>query len=205
MTIFIAVLNQGDIRQELVQVLSYLTHNNKHTITLSYPAEKPISYNRNKIVKDFLESGHDYLLMIDGDNVPPINILDMVEHEKEIVGGLCFAYMKDAIIPLVLKKNENGSYTTMRIDGSEGLIECDAVGSGCMMIKREVLEEIKAPFLNEYDEDGIKVTGLDIAFCRRAKEKGFKVWCDLNQPISHITMIDLKKIYNILNLVGRAK
>ena len=191
-SIYLAILNQGSIRTELVKIIVHLTHHNKYTLTVDYPADKPIANNRNKIVQEFLESGHDYLLMLDGDIVPPNNILNLADLDKDIIGGLCFAMPGDMIIPLVMKKTPKG-YVAM---SGEGLIECDGIGSGCMMIARRVLEKVKAPFLNQYDNNGIKRLGLDFYFCEQAKKQGFSVYCRTDFPCSHITMADLKQIYN---------
>ena len=194
-SIYISVLNQGWIRPELATLLSRLPEQRKYNLYIGYPAHKPITNNRNIIVKRFLESGMDYLLMIDNDNVPPENILDLADYEKDIVSGLCFAFMKNMIIPLCLKMNQEKTYDLMDIEEKSGLVECDGVGSGVMMIKREVLEKLPFPFRNEYDPEGIKTKGLDVNFCRRAKEIGFKVWCHLDMKCSHWTPVDIRNVW----------
>jgi len=194
-SIYISILNQGWIRPELATLLSRLPEQRKYNLYIGYPAHKPITNNRNIIVKRFLESGMDYLLMIDNDNVPPENILDLADYEKDIVSGLCFAFMKNMIIPLCLKMNQEKTYDLMDIEEKSGLVECDGVGSGVMMIKREVLEKLPFPFRNEYDPEGIKTKGLDVNFCRRAKEIGFKVWCHLDMKCSHWTPVDIRNVW----------
>ena len=209
--IYIAVLNQGGIRPELALLLTQLTRYPNYNIYLDFPADKPISHNRNSIVKRFLKmKDYDYLFMLDGDIIPPLNILDLADYQKDIIGGLCFAFMDNVIVPLILRKQDpppegEKPYKVMDFEGNEGLVECDAIGSGCMMIKREVLEKVKAPFLNIYDEDGIKKLGLDLSFCQRAKELGFKVWCHLDFPCSHWTTLDLKTFYGALLLLKEKK
>ena len=195
--IYIAVLNQGSIRPELSMFLTDLTHQGKYNLCIKYPAQKPISFNRNQLVKDFLSKPeYDYLLMLDGDIIPPLNVLDLALYDKDIAGGLCFGFLPGSLlVPFIMKENENGRYNVMELEGTEGMVKCDAIGSGCMMIKREVLEKVKYPFRNEYDEDGIKTKGLDFNFCTRAKEKGFETWCNVNMPCSHWTEMDLKDIY----------
>lgn len=201
--IYIAVLNQGAIRPELSFVLTDMTHQNKYRLFLSYPAAKPISFNRNSIVKDFLaKPEYDYLMMIDSDIIPPINYLDLadylIEEGKDIVSGVCFAYMDQSIVPLVLEYNTNPNekpFLVKSLEGTEGLVEVDAVGTGAIIIKREVLEKVKAPFINRYDEDGLKLMGLDLSFCDKAKKLGFRTWCHLDYVCSHWTKVDLKDIF----------
>jgi len=194
-SIYIAVLNQGWIRPELVAIIANLTQQRKYSLYVGYPAHKPITHNRNTIVKRFLETGMDYLLMIDSDNIPPANILDLADYDKDIIGGLCFAFMKELIIPLCLKLNKEQRYDLMDITDNQGLVECDAIGSGVMMIKKEVLENIPFPFRNEYDPEGIKTKGLDVNFCKRAKEKGYTVWCHTDMKIAHWSTIDLRNVW----------
>jgi len=197
--IYIAVLNQGDIRAELAYVLTELTHQNKYNIMISYPANKPISHNRNKIVQDFLQrKNFDYLLMLDSDNVPPTNILNLADFDKDVICGLSFGWQQKLVVPSIFRRKKDGLYTIAPFRGDEGLIEVDAAGSGQMMIARRVLEKIRYPFRNEYDRDGIKKLGLDINFCERAKDLGFKVYAHLDYISSHWVTFDLKEVYSIL-------
>jgi hypothetical protein len=213
--VYIAVLNQGHIRPELSYLITELTHQNKYRLHVTYPADKPISFNRNKIVKDFLKKKEfDYLLMIDSDIIPPTNILDLVDHQQDIMSPVCFAYMDGAVVPLVLKeydeeekKNHNAPYHVQEMDGTEGMIETDAVGTGCMIIKREVVEALKDdnPFNNRYDKQGMKTLGLDLSFCMKAKKLGYKVWCHLDLVCSHWTEVDLKTIYTAVRKANEIK
>lgn len=202
--VYVAILNQGHVRAELSYLITDMTHQNKYRLFVAYPAAKPISNNRNQIVRDFLSKPeYDYLMMIDSDIVPPLNILDLVDHQKDVMGAVCFAYMDNAIVPLVLEKIPNlkpgeKPYQVKEVEGTEGLIEVDAIGSGVIVMSRKVLEAVKAPFENKYDENGIKTLGLDLSFCKKAKELGFKVYCHLDFICSHWTPVDLKDIYKAL-------
>ena len=197
--IYLAVLNQGDIRPELANVITQFVNQDKYELYVTYPAAKPITQNRNKIVQDFLSKPqYDYLIMLDSDNVPPANLLDLVDYQKDIIGSLYFGYQRNMIVPFVLERNKDGLYTIIELKGKRGLIECDAIGTGIIIIKREVLEKVKFPFRNTYDADGIKLFGLDIHFCQQAKELGFKVFCHLDYISSHWVTMDLKDVYAIL-------
>lgn len=202
-SIFIGILNQGEVRVELAALMAELPKQRSYNLFISYPAHKPITHNRNMIVKKFLETDYDYLLMIDSDCIPPANVLDLADYQKDIIGGLCFAYMDRRVIPLILKENHEGSYDMVDVGLGQGVIECGGIGSGVMMIKREVLENIPFPFRNEYDPEGIKIKGLDISFCERAKEKGYKVWCDVNMLCDHWTVQNLKHIWLTFNTLRK--
>lgn len=206
--IYIAVLNQGHIRTENHFILSHISKNSDYNVFFSAPADKPIQHNRNKIVQDFLKKKeYDYLMMLDSDVVPPANIIRLADYDEDVIGALCFAFKKtdagmNAIMPLILEKfkREDGLWRYRvkdDLDGSEGLVEADAVGTGCIMVHRRVLEDerMKRPFKNYYDENGLRIEGLDLSFCRRVKECGYKVFAHLDFPCSHWTDMDLKDLY----------
>lgn len=203
--IYIAVLNQGWIRPEIADLITRLRERNEYDLIISYPANKPISYNRNKVVKRFLETDADFLLMIDGDCPPPEDILEMADHDKDIIGAVAFGYLNNMLVPFVMKKNKMGSYDMADAEIGSGVVECDAIGSGVMMIARRVLEKMPYPFRNEYDPEGMKTKGLDFNFCERAKKLGFRVWADTNKLASHWTTIDLKTIWLTIDKLNKRR
>lgn len=207
-TVYLAILNQGWIRAELAILITRWLQNSSYNIYLHFPAEKPIEHNRNNIVKRFLETDFDYLMMLDCDIIPPTDIFNLVDFDKDIIGGLCFACKsrqgREILIPLILKRKKEDKrddvewkYSVIEVEGNEGLMECDAVGTGCIIIARRVLEhpKMKPAFVNYYDKDGLRIEGLDLSFCRRTQELGFKIYCHLDYPCSHWCDMDLMKIY----------
>ena len=70
-----------------------------------------------------------------------------------------------------------------------GLQEVDAIGTGCMLIKRKVLEALEAPFTRIWNKDGTMDTGVDFHFCEQAKAKGFKVWAHYDYLCNHFKAI----------------
>ena len=197
-SIFIGVLNQGNVSAKLSESLSIMKLNPDYDVEIMYFDEKPIAYNRNIIVQKFLSKKHDYLLMIDSDTVPPSSVVNLADYQKDIIGALYFMWQKGEIMPVAFDRAKEGMYQPVKIDDKDGVVECDAIGTGVIMLSRKVLEDVKAPFLNEYDEDGMKIFGLDIAFCRRAKEKGYKVFVNLDYVCSHYVIVDLKRFYTII-------
>lgn len=194
--IYLAILNQSVIHTDLSKVINVIIQQDAYRIHLSYPTAKPISNNRNHIVQKFLATKNcEYLMMIDSDVVPPPNILKLVDFDKDIITPLMFVWQKGALLPLFLKENKDGTYDVDDYLEKTGLHEAAATGTGCMIIKRKVLEKVKYPFRNEYDIDGIKTMGLDLNFCQRARELGFKSWVHLDYIASHYTSYDLKELY----------
>lgn len=196
-SIYLAVLNQGELRTDLVQVLNMLTQQEGYKLHISYPTGKPISNNRNTIVSKFLATDCDFLMMIDSDIIPPMNILQLADFDKDIITPLMFVHQRGMLLPLFLKRNKDGIYDVDNYLDKTGLQEIDATGTGCIIIKRKVLEspELKYPFRNEYDADGIKTRGLDINFCYRASKVGFKSWVHLDYVADHHTTYSLRELF----------
>jgi len=70
-----------------------------------------------------------------------------------------------------------------------GLQEIFAVGLGCMLVKREVYENISRPFFSvEWNDNYTNLVGEDIYFCQKAKSYKYKIWLDndLSEYISHV-------------------
>ncbi len=199
-TIMVSILNEGAIQQGLADVLMSFSQQDKYNLIINYPSDRPITNNRNKIVQRFLTNKEcDYLLMIDDDIVPPKNILNLADFQKDIISPVCFIYQYDkGVWPVVLKRSREGTLNPIDITEKQGLIECDAVGTGTIMLSRKVLEAIRFPFQNEYDADGVKKWGLDLNFCEKAKKLGFKVYCHLDYICSHWYLMDLKLIYAMM-------
>lgn len=203
-TVYLSILNQGWIRTELGMLISQWVRDCPYNIYLHFPAKKPIENNRNYIVKRFLETDHDYLMMLDNDIIPAKNIFNLVDFDKDIIGGLCFAYKKDKIVPLALKRipeeereDVEWKYRVWKEEDADGLTEVDAIGTGHIIIARRVLEhpKMKPAFVNYYDKDGLRIEGLDLSFCRRAQELGFKIFCHFDYPCGHWTPMNLQEIY----------
>lgn len=60
------------------------------------------------------------------------------------------------------------------------IFECDAVGFGSLLMRRDVLDRVPEPWFNFTD------AGEDIAFCVQAKKHGIKIYCDPQYKLGHI-------------------
>lgn len=195
--VYIAILNQGTIRPELANLLIHITHDPRYQIKIIYPSERPITNNRNKIVRDFIYGDWDYLLMIDSDVVSHRSPLDLIELDKDVVGYPCPQWNEGNIYWLAMDQDDDG-YKSIQPERRHGLQRVDAIGTGCILIKRQVLEHVHAPFSDRLGEDGTLDLGEDFYFCQKAIEAGFEVWCDWRAPCSHFKELDL---INVLELV----
>jgi glycosyltransferase involved in cell wall biosynthesis len=149
---------------------------------------------RNEIVQLFLESGKDVLVMVDDDVIPPRHFLQIVipiiDGDAEIVAA-CVPIMRPGTVflPNLFVRDGDGYAPHLEAYQGEGLVEVDAVGTGCIAIARKVLldNHLKTPFRPKLDKNGVWLMGEDITFCERAKARGHRVRADLNVWCEHLS------------------
>jgi len=183
---------RADIRMELAQFREYLAaRERRYRIQLGYSDAQPIANNRNRIVRKMLADGADYLLMIDSDTVPMFNPLDYIERDLDVLG---FPY------PTWRANDENPIHWFPSPPSDVGLIEVEEVGGGCLLIARRVFEHtmMQGPFLDFWDEEGLRAEPEDLSFCRRVREAGFRVWCAMDRPLAHFKTVELVTVWQYL-------
>ncbi|UCC32020.1 MAG: hypothetical protein JSU86_07020 [Phycisphaerales bacterium] len=165
-------------------------------LRLSY--KKPYVHNLHTLAKTMLDDGFDYWFNMDSDNAPFENCdpLDLVWADLDVVGCLypLWQNRQHCVKPPFLMSafRRTGEHFFPIMDVCHGLVEVDAIASGCMLIARRVIEKMKAPFLREWDPDsGLVTRGTDMAFCTRAKQAGFRVWSHMDYKAHHFNTIDL--------------
>ena len=182
--LYLAILNKGWIRREIVyKVLPDMVHTEGVELIFEEPSiswHNPICSNRNRIVKRFLKTDCDFLLMMDDDIVPQHNPAQLVFADKDIIGSPAKIRQDGGFnwVAYVYNKVVKGYVPVdfSEMDARFDLYPVDIVGTGCIMIKRRVLEKLKAPFLIKFNRDGICEMGTDFAFCEKAKKAGFEIY-----------------------------
>jgi hypothetical protein len=164
--------------------------------------ESLIPRGRNSLVAKFLafEPKSTHLMFIDSDiGFEPEEIIKLMLANKDVAGGL---YPKKALpVQYVVNKVPNST--------KEGnLVEVANLGTGFMMIKREVIESIirKKPELHYQDAIGLdpkfdpykyalfdtlidpvtkEYLSEDYYFCKLWRDMGGKIWADLTIKLDH--------------------
>jgi len=206
MIVEIVVLSTGHVRMEQRNwALETLTRETRYQVRLGWGNRKPVTHNRNRIVRRFLEGDADWLLTMDQDVVPQGNPLDYIERDLDVVVFPCaiWNYGNQASKPVVWNiglENERGERLDGYIPLREPVIEIAEGGTGCILIARRVLEHLamRNPFYEVVDEDGVSTLGHDLAFCKRAREAGFRVWAAIGCPCSHYDEVDLRTVQRLL-------
>lgn len=162
-----------------------------------YQQNPIISYARNFLVRQFLESDFSDMVFIDSDvGFKAGTLCRLAEYPVDIVGA-AYPY-----------RNESGQFPIRYIeerselvaDPETGLLEVAGLPAGCLRISRNVLEKMIAAHpellykdmngndtysLFEFTRDKGQFFGEDWAFCNLARADGHKVWCEVDNDMTH--------------------
>ena len=187
--------------------------------------ESLIPRGRNNLTHQFLKGEADYLFWIDADiKFRPQDVLRMIDADKDIIGGI---YPKKEINWGMVKQavkdekenlaNHTGSFVVNLINNEGNVVvkrdepcEVAALGTGFMLVKRSVFEEMKewtpvykndmsaykqgeeiyAFFETPIDPESGRLLSEDYHFCHQWRKHGGVVyaapWCELGHMGSYI-------------------
>lgn len=146
-----------------------------HSIDYHYCTAGP-DHARNQIVEKFLATDATHLWMIDRDTVPPYDLTLLGATRKidaPLLSGVydSFHAEKGVGFPQVYKKVGPHTWKTQpKIIWPKGeFFRADAVGAGCLLIRRSLLENMPPPWFEfGKDERGRLIAGEDMIFCDKA-------------------------------------
>jgi len=162
-------------------------------------------FARNAHVEEFLKSSADILFFLDSDVTPPEDLFDLVlEHDKWKLAGAAYPiFMTPAgcerpqVVFTVYKGKANGGLGAAEMPG-EGTDFVDGLATGCLFIKREVLEKLAKPYFEfKYDAESRCMTeGEDLGFCKKVNALGYKFYTDYSKVAKHQKSVCLLEINN---------
>lgn len=166
----------------------------------------PIDANRDEVVEFSLrkrycpDCGYEentctHILFLDADSVFPEDIIQkLVAMDVAIAAGLQFhKKLPYAPIPLIADPGQGERpyiYHAANIQDKISPVECDAVGMGATLIKRELFERIPRPWF-EYQMSRVaprRDVSEDMAFCQKARALGYKIWVDPTAIVGHLAV-----------------
>lgn len=208
--VLISVPNTHWIHKTVVHKLLLLLQDGRYKSTIIMPSHKPFVENLHRIVQDFIKGDYDFWLSMDADNPPLNNPLDLVELDKDIIGLPTPVWHwngEEGERPIywnAYRKAESGQGYNEYFP-REGLQEVDAIGTGCFLVARRVFEDPimqKGAFHRTYTETGVMDKGNDIAFCERAKLRGFRVWAHFDYFCDHFSELSLNEVCRAMKGMG---
>ena len=230
-SIFVATPVHSDVSihytQSLLEFQRYC-YEKKIGVTFQLFKSSLVTQGRNLSVGGFMESKHTHLLFIDSDiDFEAKSIQAMVDKDKDVISvpypmktfnwDKMFANFKDGKIKNSIELAMNGNTYPMRLPNEDnfnienGCIEVSHSPTGCMLIKRSVIEKmiekypemrisqptiingkpVEKPFLYNFFDTMFNPVdhtymGEDFAFCKRWKDIGGKCHAIIDQLITHV-------------------
>lgn len=148
--------------------------------------------NTNNLVKMMLGRPEMEWLWIMGDDhcFEESCLLDLLAHEKDCVVPLCTRrqFPFDSVVAKVYDppKGIVKWYTWEEIEKFDGLFHVAAAGTAGLLVKRRVFESMTPPWfqIGRWISDDLQE---DVWFTSHCNNIGYKVWCDPNIPLGHLT------------------
>jgi hypothetical protein len=143
---------------------------------------------RENLIEMAKESNSEYVLWLDSDmTFPPTTILRLLEHNKDIVG--C-NYMKRTLpLKTVAYTDVNNWDSWVKMEPKNNLIEVEAIGLGCILMRVNVFEKLPKPYFEfKYRKDTQDWYGEDFILMEKLRTNGFKIYVDtiLSMEIKHL-------------------
>lgn len=154
-----------------------------------------IDLAREKTVEDALAGDPEWFLFLDSDVIPPVDVFPRLQrHDEAVVSGL---YYVDGDVPhpavWVLDENDAPSIAD---PGDDDLFTADAVGLGCLLVHRQVIDDVDRPWFRwtmGYENHPWDLThqgerpGIseDFFFCHKVKQAGYDVHVDPTAKCLH--------------------
>ena len=191
--VILGTIHPGRVSTVYMQSVLRTLSNTEHAIAVMMKGSGPlIAHARNEVVANFLASDADYLWFVDSDISFPPGTLERLKHAP---GDIVSAYYRGRdedgkTFPVALRHNQKDgwakhSHKTL----GKGIPVVDAVGMGCTLINRSVLESLGVgalwPFAEVIDPCG-HAMGEDTSFCDRARDHGFEVRFDTTTRVRHL-------------------
>lgn len=187
--ILIAVPSMDMVNARFAQSLACLQKVGKCSV--SFILSSLIYDARNKFAIAAIKNEYDYVMWFDSDmTFAPDTLVKLLDDDKDIVSGLYFrrtspytpVLFKD--IQLTESMYEGNKIVHYNDYPKDSLFEVAAVGFGCILVKTKVFADIILDCGTIFEP--MNRLGEDIAFCVRAKNAGYKVYCDSRIKCGHI-------------------
>lgn len=145
--------------------------------------------NRMDIMNLARKSNADYLLFLDSDHTFPANLLHrMIAHGKPIVAANCVTKQIPAqTTARYADKDPRG--VPVYTDDKTGLEEVWRVGTGVMLLRKDVIQEIpNSAWAMKYLPDADTYQGEDWTFCQACQDRDIPIFVDhdLSREVGHI-------------------
>jgi hypothetical protein len=141
-----------------------------------------VPVNRSDIAARFFG---EWLLMVDDDHVFTTDLVRrLIRHFADdrvdiVVPLVC---RRDGQVPLIGFEGPKGGMLPAELTDQTGLMRVDFAATAVMLVRRRVFERVPGP--NWFERN--PALSHDLHFCRKARQAGCGIFCDLDTRVGHI-------------------
>jgi hypothetical protein len=155
---------------------------------LFFDASTILINQRESLIKQAIEVGSEWVLWLDSDMMfPPTVLMRLLAHNEDLVG--C-NYMKRSYPFKTVAFTDTSDWESwIPIQYSNELVEAEAVGMGCVLMKTELFKELQKPYFEyTYQPKTEDWGGEDFTLFKKFNKLGYKLKIDMNlsNEIYHI-------------------
>lgn len=154
---------------------------------------RPIDYARNSIVRVLLANkAYTHLLTLDSDVEPPINTLKrLLACDAALASGCYRLHMPSGLKWASHEFRAGKYYLHDKLPDEKNPFWADAGGAGCLLIRRDVLEQMQWPWFKWTEfEDGTQQSE-DVYFFKKCNAAGLQVRFDPQVICRHYKTIPI--------------
>ena len=172
--------------------------------TVSFRATHPWDVVRNNhLIKIFLDSGCDYFVKMDVDQIYPRDYFEVMVpllETHDIIGPMIYdRHESSNFMPLCFKRDEGGDYAKRGkpFDNRAGIMELPYLHTNCFY-NRYVLEALEPPWYEaNLSEDGLsRANHVDYTFMRRFVAKGYKIHINFDVVVEHLAQVNISRSFH---------
>lgn len=197
-TVFVAIPCMGELRWETALAVQAMVARHKPHVEVHYLSNVPIETARDVLVARFLKTSHPTLCFLDSDVRPPDTLLDLADLGHPITAGWYpLLTRRHELMPSLFRRGPDGKTYQPYWEDADGLVEVDAIGLGCALIRREVFAKLERPYFSfRHDPaDPEQWTGEDVDFCQKAQAAGFRILAAPRMACGHLKTVDLLALW----------
>lgn len=215
----------GAYLKSIISLISVLSKNGYLVNYIDLSNESLITRARNTLTELFLRSGNDYLLFIDSDQgFNADGVLKMIQEDVDIIGaavpmkGINWESVKKAVLEEKEDLSKHTAIYNVNISKEQkeairsnplSIAEVDYIGTGLMLIKRDVFQTLKeyTPsyksdqlktgtieygqtiydfWRTEIDAESNRLLSEDYNFCKMWKNLGGKIYVAPYVKVTHV-------------------
>lgn len=189
MKTLIAIPSMDSVPVQFAQSLACLQKTGE--VSVQFNIGSLIYDSRNKLALDAIKGGYDRVMWFDSDMAfPPdtlIRLGKILDNGADIASGVYFRRTMP-YTPVIFKTLELDSEGKCSWEGyddypEDELFEIGGCGFGCVLMNTEVLVDVFAHYGTAFAPIGN--TGEDVAFCVRARARGYKIVCEPRFKLGH--------------------